>query len=112
LDAEILLETAEEQSVKALTETLHLYRGELLPGFYDEWIVLERDRLEAAYYHKMNLLLESLIQTEQWDAALEWGEQWIRLGYSPELAFRALMRAHAGLGDLGMVTALCGIPQP
>ena len=105
LDSDFLLETAEARPVEELIEIVNLYRGELLPGFYDEWIVLERERLQAAYHQKMNLLLESLIQTRQWGEALTWGEQWIRLGYSPEPAYRALMSAHAGLGDQGMVSA-------
>jgi predicted ATPase/DNA-binding SARP family transcriptional activator len=105
LDTADLLAMAGSQSKEELIKTVRLYRGELLPGFYDEWVVLERDRLEAAFHQKINLLLERLIQAEEWDAALEWSEQWIRLGYAPEPAFRYLMQAHAGLGDLGMVTA-------
>jgi len=105
LDTAVLLATAESQSQEELIKTVRLYHGELLPGFYDEWVVLERDRLENAYHQKMNLLLERLIQSEHWDEVLEWGEGWIRRGYSPEPAFRALMQAYAGLGDLGMVNA-------
>jgi DNA-binding SARP family transcriptional activator/tetratricopeptide (TPR) repeat protein len=105
LDADLLLETTEAQPLEEVTESIRLYRGELLPGFYEEWIVLERQRLQATYHQKMNLLLESLIQARQWDEALNWGEQWIRLDYSPEPAFRALMRAHAGMGDQTMVSA-------
>ena len=105
LDADLLLQPAETQPVEQIIQTVRLYRGELLPGFYDEWIVLERDRLQAAYHQKMNLLLDGLIQTGQWEMALEWSEQWIRLGHAPEPAFRALMRAHAALGDQASVSA-------
>jgi DNA-binding SARP family transcriptional activator/predicted ATPase len=105
LDADLLLEAVQAQPVERLVEILGLYRGELLPGFYDDWIGVERDRLQAAYHQKMDLLLDCLIQAGAWDEALKWGEQWIRLGYSPEPAYRALMLAHAGLGDQGMVTA-------
>jgi DNA-binding SARP family transcriptional activator/predicted ATPase len=104
LDAAILLQAAEDKSLKELTKTAGLYRGELLPGFYEEWVVLERDRLESAYHQKMNLLMERLIQAEEWDNAIEWSEQWIKLGHAPEPAFRALMHAHANTGDLSMVT--------
>ena len=104
LDAEILLKTVEMRPVEEIIEIVGLYRGELLPGFYDEWIFLERDRLQAAYQQKMNLLLERLIQAGRWDDALKWSEQWILLGHSPEPAFRALMNAYAGLGDQGMIS--------
>ena len=105
MDAACLLETPESQSQSELIDAVRLYRGELLPGFYDEWVVKERDHLEHAYNKKMNLLLDDLIQSESWEEVLEWGEEWIRLDYGPEAAFRAVMMAYAGLGDLGMVNA-------
>jgi hypothetical protein len=37
---------------------------------------------------------------------LEWGEKWIALGHVPELAYRALMSAHAGLGDMASVATV------
>jgi len=105
LDAEALLKTTKTETIEQLIEIVNLYRGELLPGFYDEWVVIERDQLQAAHHQKMNLLLDRLVLDRQWDQVLKWGEHWIRLGYSPEPAYRALMHAHAVLGDLGMVSA-------
>ena len=103
-DVEQLLKPPEGRSLDEIIEDVRLYRGELLPGFYDEWVGTERDRLQAAYHQKTNYLLDRLIQARRWDEALVWGEQWIRLGYSPEPAYRALIKAHAGLGNLGMVS--------
>jgi DNA-binding SARP family transcriptional activator/ABC-type transporter Mla MlaB component len=105
LDADQVLKKTDAQSTDQLIHSLSLYRGELLPGFYEEWVIAERDRLQAAYLQKMNQLLEMLLSDARWDEALHWSEQWIRLGYSPEPAFRALMRAHAGLGDQTMISA-------
>ena len=34
---------------EALDRAVALYAGELLPGFYDEWILAERERLESLY---------------------------------------------------------------
>ena len=98
LDADLLLSRVDDSTADDLIEIVQLYRGELLPGFYDQWTVIERERLLLAYHQKMNLLLECLIKSAQWHAVLEWGEQWIQMAYSPEAAFRALMieigRAH------------------
>ena len=105
LDVDQLLKVAEDQPLEEILESARLYRGELLPGFYDEWIVMERDRLLNAYHRNMNLLLEGLIQAGDWEPVLKWSEDWIRFGYSPEPAFRAMMQAYAGLGNLGMVSA-------
>ena len=105
LDTDILLESTHPQSVEQIIETARLYQGELLPGFYDEWILPERDRVQAAYHQKMHQLLTLLCESGRWQEVLDWGEQWIRLGHSPEGAFRALMRAYAEMGDQGMVSA-------
>ena len=83
-----------------------VYRGELLPGFYDEWAVLERERLRAIFEQHMGLLLEGLIATKSWPAVLEWGERWIALGGAPEPAYRALMVARGQSGDSAGVVAV------
>ena len=38
-----------ERKRAALDRAITLYTGELLPGFYDDWIVEERERLESLY---------------------------------------------------------------
>ena len=103
LDADSLLAVEEGTPREEVAAAVALYRGELLPGFYDEWVLLERDRLQAAYHQRMKLLLNSLLAHEEWEETLKWSEQWIRLGHSPEPAYRALIRAYAALGDQGMV---------
>lgn len=90
-------------SVEALMETVSVYHGELLPGFYDDWVNRERERLAAAFEHKMQLLLNQLVTDERWNEVLEWGERWIALGSVPEPAYRALMIAHGGLNNLSEV---------
>lgn len=104
LDADLLLSKMEARPSEEIIEIVRLYRGELLPGFYDEWITVERERLQMAYHQKMNHLLDRLFQERRWHDVLNWGEQWIRLGFSPEPAYRALIKAYAGLGNLGMIS--------
>lgn len=89
-----------------LIECVRAYGGELLPGFYDDWVVLERERMRATVERKIQILLDRLLEARRWSEAIEWGERWIALGYLPEPAYRALMRAHAGIGDLSAVAAV------
>lgn len=105
LDAQQLLQSADNLSLGELIGAVELYQGELLPGFYDEWVLVERDRIQAAYSNRMGLLLERLIEAGRWDDVLYWGEEWIRLGHAPEPAFRALLAAHAAMGDQTMASA-------
>ncbi len=87
-------------------DELAVYRGELLPGFYEDWVSLERERLEAVFQHRMQRLLEQLVQERHWADVLESAERWIALGHAPEPAYRALMLAHAEVGDRSSVAAV------
>jgi WD40 repeat protein/DNA-binding SARP family transcriptional activator len=84
---------------------LTLYQGELLPGFYDDWVVLERERLQAVFERGMKWLIERLCHEQRWATVLEWSERWIALGQTPEPAYRALMAAYAALGDRAKAVA-------
>jgi DNA-binding SARP family transcriptional activator len=105
LDVDVL---AREQPVWTTADLLaaaDLYRGELLPGFYEAWVVLERERLAAIYERRMSALLNRLSMERRWEEAMTWAERWIALGEAPEPAYRALMRAYAAGGDAGRAMA-------
>jgi len=95
----------DEGSTDALLAAVSTYKGELLPGFYEEWVLLERERLHAVYERRMETLLAHLLAEERWIEVLEWGELWIASGSTPEPAYRALMLARAGLGNLAGAAA-------
>lgn len=92
--------------IQSLTSNLSLYQGELLPGFYEDWIVLERERLQTVFETKMEQLLNQLIAAERWIAVQEQGERWLSFGNSPEPAYRALMLAHGARGDMARVSSV------
>ena len=90
-------------SIDNLLSDVSVYAGELLPGFYDEWVAKERDRLQMAFEHKMDLLLAALVRERRWREVQEWGEHWIAHGHAPEPAFRALMIAQGASGNISGV---------
>lgn len=96
---------APSESTGEMIARVSLYQGELLPGFYDDWVAPERDRVQTVYETRMRELLERLISAQQWQTAVTWAEKWIALGQTPEAAFRALMLAYATLGDRGQCAA-------
>lgn len=96
------LEHPGEQDLEAAVSN---YEGELLPGFYEDWVLLERDRLAAVYERRMERLVTELLQQGRWLEAREWAERWIAQGQIPEAAYRALMVAHAAAGELPKVEA-------
>ena len=91
--------SADESSTAALVLAASAYGGDLLPGFYEDWAVLEREHLQAVFELKLGRLLEGLLVERRWHEILEWAERWIATGSTPEPAYRALMLAHAGLGN-------------
>jgi non-specific serine/threonine protein kinase len=105
LDAAALERLQEDASADELIAVLSIYHGELLPGFYDEWVVLEREHLHSIFAHHMARLMSLLQDENRWLDILEWGERWIKLGQKPEPAYRALMNAHAVKGDMSKVAA-------
>jgi non-specific serine/threonine protein kinase len=105
LDAAALEKISENASADELIAVLSEYQGELLPGFYDEWVMLEREHLQSIFEHHMARLMSLLQDEKRWLDILDWGERWIKLGQKPEPAYRALMSAHAAKGDMSKVAA-------
>lgn len=95
LDVGLLEESSDLDPAPAVAA----YAGELLPGHYEDWILLERDRLAAAYDRKVHRLLKELIRDQKWARARDWAERWIAQGQVPEAAYRTLMLAHAAEGN-------------
>ncbi|HET7012251.1 MAG TPA: BTAD domain-containing putative transcriptional regulator, partial [Anaerolineales bacterium] len=89
-----------------LARAAGVYRSEFLPGYYDSWVLLERERLQAVFERRMHALLDSLVAARRWPEVLEWGERWIATGQVPEPAYRALMVAHAALGDAAGIASV------
>ena len=95
-----------DPDLESLTGNLSFYQGELLPGFYEEWVLLERERLQSVLDTRMGQLLEQLITSERWTAVQEQAERWLTLGNTPEPAFRALMLAYGARGDMTKVSSI------
>jgi predicted ATPase/DNA-binding SARP family transcriptional activator/pimeloyl-ACP methyl ester carboxylesterase/tRNA A-37 threonylcarbamoyl transferase component Bud32 len=105
LDVAVLQEPPAEGDLAALVRAVSVYRGELLPGFYDDWIQLERERLRDVFERRIQALLDLLTAAGQWGEVQRWAEHWISLGHVPEPAYRALMLSHAARGDLSRLAS-------
>ncbi|HET6597944.1 MAG TPA: adenylate/guanylate cyclase domain-containing protein, partial [Anaerolineales bacterium] len=95
-----------DTDLQSLTTNLALYQGELLPGFYEEWMSIERERVQSLFEARMAQLLEQLITNERWIAVEEWAERWLAFSGAREPAYRALMLASGARGDMAKVASL------
>ena len=109
--AELTRSARADASADALIASVSVYDGEFLPGFYEDWIALERESLQATFERKIEQLLDRLVAERRWREVVDWAERWIGLGQVPEPAYRALMIAHYYLGNTASVTTVyqrCG----
>jgi predicted ATPase/DNA-binding SARP family transcriptional activator/tetratricopeptide (TPR) repeat protein len=105
LDVAELEKISDDASADELIAAFPNYQGELMPGFYEEWVVSEREHLSSIFEHHMARLISLLQEEKRWLDILDWAERWIKLGQKPEPAYRALMAAHAAKGDMSKVAA-------
>lgn len=90
-------ETGDERS--ALESALALYRGDLLPGCYDDWIVPERERLRGRFLAAGERLTELLEGEREFRAAIPWARRLLDADPLNEAACRRVMTLHALTGD-------------
>jgi DNA-binding SARP family transcriptional activator len=86
-------------AVTALREAVELYRDDLLPGSYDEWLDGERQRLRGrllAVLHRLAVLLDRRGEPAE---AIGYAERLLRYDPLAEEAYLLLMRMHDARGD-------------
>jgi predicted ATPase/DNA-binding SARP family transcriptional activator len=106
-EADVWLDTAllASSDNHDLEEAAAAYEGELLPGYYEDWVQLERERLSALFERVMARLLQELSQQERWSDVVIWAEHWLTFGQTPEQAYRSLMIAQSAEGNLAAVAS-------
>ncbi len=72
-----------------------LYRGELLPGCYDEWILPERERLRLRYMQALEHLLRLFEEQGDTVTAIRYAQRLLGLDPLSEDRYRRLMRLFA-----------------
>ncbi len=83
----------------ALEEAVKLYRGDLLPGIYEEWLLSERERLRQQFLGVLERLIVLLERERQYQEAIRVAQQLLRYDPLHEATYRSLMRLYAGSGD-------------
>ncbi len=74
---------------------------ELLPEWYDDWVLLERERLRQIRLHSLEALCTRLSTLARHGLAIEAGLAAVRAEPLRESAHRAVIRAHLAEGNAG-----------
>lgn len=88
-----------EEPVVALRSAVDLYRGDLLEGCYDEWLVEERERFRDWYRSALQRLTGLLARRRDYAEAIRFGRELLRSDPLQEDAYRLLMRMYNAAGD-------------
>ena len=83
----------------ALEEALALYAGDLLPACYDDWVIPERERLQALFVSVLQRLARRLEEAGDYPQAIDCLWRLLRCDPLLEGPYRDLMRLHALRGD-------------
>ena len=81
------------------TKAIAQYRGDLLPGAYDDWLLDARSELERQCVNLCDLLSETRARRGDVTGAADVARRRIQLQPLEEAGYRTLMRLQADLGD-------------
>lgn len=90
------LTTAEVQELK---RALKLYTGELLEGFYDEWVLRERERMRLMYLNSLASLMQYYQQHGAYEEGLACGQQILDQDPLREEVHREMIRLYLASGQ-------------
>lgn len=74
---------------------------DLLPGWYDDWVLMERERVRQRMLHALETLSRTLTRIGRFADAIEAAMLAVRAEPLRESAQRALIEAHVAEGNLG-----------
>lgn len=86
----------------AMQRAAALYTGDLLEGWYQDWCLFERERLQNMYLTLLDKLLGYCVVHQDYEAGQFYGELLLRQDRAHERTHRQLMRLHYRAGDRTM----------
>jgi DNA-binding SARP family transcriptional activator len=84
---------------RALRDAVLLYSDDLLPGYYQDWILFERERLQNMYLLMLDKLVVHLHFTGEYELAQGYGTTILRYDAARERTHRQLMHLYSLAGD-------------
>ncbi len=88
-----------EEALARATAAVEVYRGEFLPGGYDDWLLEARSVLEQQCVDLLDLICETRTATGDPSGAADAARRRIQLRPLEEVGYRRLMELQGDLGD-------------
>jgi DNA-binding SARP family transcriptional activator len=81
----------DESNAELLKNAVQLYRGDLLEGWYQDWCLLERQRLQNLYLVLLDKLLAYSVKHNAFEAGFDYGSTILRYDRARESTHQQLM---------------------
>jgi DNA-binding SARP family transcriptional activator len=82
-----------------LKEAVRLYTGDLLDGWYQDWCLYERERLQNMYLCMLDKLMGYCERHQEYEAGQSYGSMILRYDRASERTYRRLMHLQYMAGD-------------
>ena len=89
----------DSQTAQLLQDTVQLYQGPLLEGWYQDWCLLERERLQSMYLAMLDKLMSFSEVHYDYETGLLYGMRIMCYDRARERTHRRMMRLFYLLGD-------------
>jgi DNA-binding SARP family transcriptional activator len=86
-------------SAHMVKSAVELYRGNLLEGWYADWCLYERERLQHLYLAMLDKLMEYCASNREYETGVTYGVRALRYDRARECTHRRLMRLYYLAGD-------------
>ena len=83
----------------ACVQAVDLYGGDLLPACYEEWLLIERERLRQSFLDTLERLVVLCEDERDYSSAIRYAQRLLRADPLHETTYRRLMRLHTLNGD-------------
>lgn len=87
-----VVQATRQQRTQTLTQAVLLYRGDLLEGFYEDWILSEREALHVRFLQVLSELIELEKSGNKYSEALEYALKLAQIEPIQEAYHREVMR--------------------
>ena len=106
LDVEVFREACRSSDPDDWREAIELFRGDLLPDNYAEWLLVERENLLILYVNMSKRLIDWYFKRRRYQEAIPSLERLVQIEPLDEDAVYKLIRAHGGSGNRGAALAV------
>jgi DNA-binding SARP family transcriptional activator len=89
----------DEAQIQQAEQAVALYQGDLMEGYYEDWILRERERLRNRYLSSLAYLMSAHRLNRNLEASLEYGNKILQQEPLREEIHREMMRLYAQAGQ-------------